>query len=64
MFCLKQVLWLSSGYLAGDDTDGHIDTLARFCDERTIAYVKCFDPFDEHYEALKTMEEELISHDP
>lgn len=61
IFGLKQVLWLSSGYIAGDDTDGHIDTLARFCDESTIAYVKCLDPFDEHYEALKTMEEELIS---
>jgi agmatine/peptidylarginine deiminase len=56
---LKQVHWLSSGYLAGDDTDGHIDTLARFCDEATIAYVKCYDPDDEHYVALTLMEEEL-----
>jgi agmatine deiminase len=59
IFGLKQVLWLSSGYLAGDDTDGHVDTLARFCDERTIAYVKCYDPDDEHYVALKQMEDEL-----
>lgn len=61
IFGLKQVLWLSSGYLAGDDTDSHIDTLARFCDEKTIAYVKCYDPSDEHYLALKEMEEELKS---
>ena len=57
----KRILWLHHGYLAGDDTDSHIDTLARFCDERTIAYVKCDDPQDEHYEELKAMEKELQS---
>lgn len=60
-FGAKQVLWLSSGYLAGDDTDSHIDTLARLCDENTIAYVRCEDPSDEHYQALMIMEEELRS---
>src|SRR5665648_1021924 len=59
LFGLKRVLWLSSGYLAGDDTDSHIDTLARFCDPQTIAYVKCDDVNDEHYDALKRMEQEL-----
>lgn len=54
-----RILWLYHGYLTGDDTDSHIDTLARFCDEHTIAYVKCDDPDDEHYEALKVMEKEL-----
>ena len=58
---LKRVLWLSSGYLAGDDTDSHIDTLARFCNPDTIAYVKCDDVTDEHYAALHRMEEELIT---
>ena len=57
----ERVLWLFHGYLAGDDTDSHIDTLARFCDEHTIAYVKCNDPDDEHYETLKVMEKELES---
>jgi len=55
----KRVLWLNHGYLAGDDTDSHIDTLARFTDAQTIAYVKCDDPGDEHYHALSLMEEEL-----
>ncbi|SFK73395.1 agmatine deiminase family protein [Proteiniphilum acetatigenes] len=62
----ERVLWLHYGYLAGDDTDSHIDTLARFCDEQTIAYVKCDDPQDEHYEELRMMEEELesfVAHD-
>ena len=47
------------GYLAGDDTDSHIDTLARFADEDTIVYVQCSDSEDEHYEALRKMEAQL-----
>ena len=58
-FGLDRVLWVDYGYLAGDDTDSHIDTLARFCDEHTIAYVKCDDREDEHYEELRKMEEQL-----
>ncbi len=57
----RRVLWLDHGYLAGDDTDSHIDTLARFVDPETIAYVRCDDPGDEHYEALRAMEEQLRS---
>ncbi len=59
-FGVEQILWLNHGYLAGDDTDSHIDTLARFIDTDTIMYVKCDDTEDEHYEALKKMEEELM----
>ena len=55
----KQLLWLDHGYLAGDDTDSHIDTLARLCPDNTILYVKCEDESDEHYEALRSMEEQL-----
>lgn len=54
-----RVLWLDHGYLAGDDTDGHIDTLARMCPDDTVAYVRCDDPADEHYDGLKAMEDEL-----
>lgn len=58
-FGADRILWLENGYLAGDDTDSHIDTLARFCDPQTIAYVRCNDPNDEHYYELQAMEEEL-----
>ncbi len=59
VFGLKEILWLDHGYLAGDDTDSHIDTLARFCAPGLICYVGCDDPHDEHYEALSQMEAEL-----
>lgn len=52
-------LWLENGYLAGDDTDSHVDTLARLCPNDTIAYVTCDDPDDEHYQSLQAMEREL-----
>lgn len=58
-FGTPRVLWLRHGHLMGDDTDGHIDTLARFCDPHTIAYVACDDPNDPHYASLAQMAEEL-----
>ena len=61
IFQVQQILWLDDGYLAGDDTDSHIDTLARFCPADTIVYVQCEDETDEHYEALQAMEEQLHS---
>ncbi len=56
---LQRVLWLDHGHLLGDDTDGHIDTLARFCDPHTIAYVQCAQQDDPHYEPLQAMERQL-----
>ncbi len=55
----ERILWLDHGYLAGDDTDSHIDTLARLCPDNTIAYVQCTDTTDEHYTELHLMEEQL-----
>ena len=60
-FGIKRVLWIKNGYLSGDDTDSHIDTLARFCSPSRIAYVKCEDSDDEHFKALTAMESELKS---
>jgi len=54
-------LWLANGFLAGDDTDSHVDTLARLCPDYAIAYVVCDDPADEHYLALKAMEGEIAA---
>jgi len=58
-FGAKKVLWLESGFLQGDDTDSHIDTLARFTDETTIVYQSCDDTDDIHYEELLRMKNEL-----
>ncbi len=58
-FGANEILYLNHGYLAGDDTDSHVDTLARFIDAKTIMYVKCKDEMDEHFVELKKMEAEL-----
>lgn len=57
----ERVLWVNHGYLAGDDTDSHIDTLARLAPNDTILYVKCDNPDDEHYKELSLMEENLMA---
>ena len=56
-----RLLILKHGYLEGDDTDGHVDTLARFCNPETIAYVQCTDPEDSHFDELLAMERELLA---
>lgn len=58
-FGFERILWLENGDIIGDDTDSHIDTLARFCSEDTIAYAQCLDAEDENYESLAKMEQEL-----
>lgn len=58
-FGMTKILYLNHGYLAGDDTDSHIDTLARFIDENTIMYVTCDDSNDEHFHELSLMKQEL-----
>lgn len=58
-FNADRVIWIEHSWLAGDDTDGHIDTVARFCSPHSIAYVKCYEENDEHYAELNAMEKEL-----
>ena len=55
----KRILWVEQEHLAGDDTDAHIDTLARFLNPNTIAYSSCDDQDDPHYQGLKNMEAQL-----
>lgn len=56
----KKILWLKHGQLAGDDTDGHIDTLARIAPPGDIIiYTGCDDPSDEHFAELEAMRDEL-----
>ena len=49
---VREILWLGDG-IAGDDTDGHIDDLARFVSERTVVTVVEDDPHDENYKPLQ-----------
>jgi agmatine deiminase len=60
LFGIDRILWLEHGELLGDDTDAHIDTLARFVSVDTIVYVSC-DEDDEHFEELELMKSELES---
>jgi len=58
---IKKILWLQNGELIGDDTDSHIDTLARFIDRNTIVYQSCDNKEDIHYESFEKMRKELDS---
>jgi agmatine/peptidylarginine deiminase len=59
--CQRRTLWLEHGYLEGDDTDAHIDTLARFAATDAIVYQGCQDPDDRHYGELQAMALELAA---
>jgi agmatine/peptidylarginine deiminase len=56
---VETVQWLEHGHIEGDDTDGHIDTLARFCPNDVIAYASCNNQKDVNYAELSAMETEL-----
>lgn len=60
-FGVERVLWLDFGALAGDDTDSHIDTLARLAPHDTIFYVGCGVEEDPNNESLALMREQLAS---
>jgi len=54
----KHVIWLGEG-IVGDDTDGHIDDLARFISPRTIVTTIEADPKDENYGILRDNRKKL-----
>jgi len=56
-----RVLWLERGYLQGDDTDAHIDTLARFAPDDAIVFQACDDAADPHHAELNGMRDELAA---
>ena len=56
-----RVLWLDHGALEGDDTDAHIDTLARFAARDAIVFQACDDETDSHYADLKAMADEIAA---
>ncbi len=55
---VRKVLWLNRG-IAGDDTHGHVDDLARFVGPRTVVTVVEDDPADDNYEPLQENLERL-----
>ena len=57
----KKVLFLDYGYLMGDDTDSHVDTLARIVPDNRIVFTGCSDQSDPHYEELLKMRKQLES---
>jgi agmatine/peptidylarginine deiminase len=56
---VDRVVWLEVEPLPGDDTDGHVDTLVRFCDPGTLAHVTCADPADPVHASLAGLERQL-----
>ena len=56
-----RVLWLDHGYLEGDDTDAHIDTLARFAGPGAIVFQSCDDPDDSHFAELGAMAQDIAA---
>ena len=56
---VERIVWLDHGQLAGDDTDGHIDTIVRIAPNDTLLYIGCDDEKDEHYEDFQLLEGQL-----
>lgn len=59
-FGLRRIIWLDHGKLEGDDTDGHIDTLARFISPTQILYQACSDTEDSHFVEFDRMKQQLL----
>ena len=50
---VDEIVWLDGGGLRGDDTDGHIDQLARFVDRKHVVVAVCDDEADENAAGLE-----------
>ena len=61
MLHAERILWLNYGNLIGDDTDGHVDTVARLAPDDTIVYMQATDPDDAQYADLRAMEDEIAA---
>lgn len=57
----EHILWLDHGNLIGDDTDGHVDTIARLAPDNTIIYMQGNESDQEQWDDLKKMEEQLAA---
>jgi agmatine deiminase len=55
---VDQVIWLGEG-IAGDDTDGHIDDIARFVNPTTVVAILEKNPHDVNYSLLQQNFERL-----
>jgi agmatine deiminase len=55
---VRKVLWLNRG-VAGDDTHGHVDDLARFVSPTTVLLALETDPADENYDPTQENRERL-----
>ena len=51
---VHEILWLDGGGLEGDDTDGHIDQIARFVDPENVVCAVCDDADDPNREVLES----------
>ncbi len=56
----RQVLWVEHGHVAGDDTDGHIDTLARFLPEGVIVAIAA-EPGSAEHDDIEAMARQLAA---
>lgn len=59
IFGARKLLWIEHGELEGDDTDAHVDTLARLAPHNTIIFCGCDNAEDIHFEPLQSMKKEI-----
>jgi len=58
-FGCNKVFWINDIKLVGDDTDGHIDTLARYCTDNIIAYSATGNNYDSNNDSLNSLANQL-----